>query len=123
MTADAVAEPLMVAMRGIAAGGVDGEEMMPNDDVSSGEDEADIAALLEDRETSHNSASGAESEEERHEAQDEEKSAAVLVDNKAASFARAFAKIMATSGAQKGILSVRPQLTIEHVSLIRPMPM
>lgn len=62
-------------------------------------------AAAEERRRSHSDASASDSEGEGEKGAD----GAAAGDNKAASFARAFAKIMATGGAQKGILSVRTQ--------------
>lgn len=61
------------------------------------------AADLRERQMSHDSASGSDSEHEKAPGDTTEN-----VDNKAASFARAFAKIISSAGTQKGILSVGP---------------
>ena len=65
------------------------------------------------RRESHLHASGSHVDEEEQKEEGEEGQSMQQGDNKAASFARAFAKIMATGTAGKGILSVR----LLHASL------
>lgn len=94
---------------GAAAADVeDGSLDIGDDDGSDSEadeemgDEFEEETAAEERRRSHSDASASDSEGEG----DRGAEGAAAGDNKAASFARAFAKIMATGGTQKGILSV-----------------
>ncbi|EIE18722.1 hypothetical protein COCSUDRAFT_60030 [Coccomyxa subellipsoidea C-169] len=95
-----------------AAGVEDGSLDIGDDDGSDSEadeemgDEFEEETAAEERRRSHSDASASDSEGEG----DKGAEGAAAGDNKAASFARAFAKIMATGGTQKGILSASKTL-------------